>query len=219
MHIITSLTCATFTRKSLCFLIFAVFLELKKNKQTKQQHAGREHRHRKHRWTETSSLSFIHTKYTIHSDVVGILLARKTMRCTRRANIHLCLCEQVQMCASVYMAACTIHNYTVWLVQLYMLTAHADTRAPPNTQEWRSNEVRWDAAEQSVKPQLADTQLTTSVALFSNRGSLSDCIRRDGNSGVHWSWTQRDGEKKMHIWKSFTAAWDAKTRRWDIVMI
>lgn len=58
-----------------------------------------------------------------------------------------------------------------------------------------SNEVHGDAAEQSVKPQLADMQLTTSVALFLNRGSLSDCVRCKVNSDVRGSWTQRDAEE------------------------
>lgn len=99
------------------------------------------------------------------SAVVCILLARKTMRCTRRANIHLCLCKPVQACASVYKAEPTIHNYTL-CGSCNCTCTHTDTHARRNTREWGSNEVRGDTAGLSVNPQLADTQLTTSMTLF-----------------------------------------------------
>lgn len=45
------------------------------------------------------------------SNSLCILLPRKTMICTPRANIHLCMCKQVQTCISVYKKRLTIHNY------------------------------------------------------------------------------------------------------------
>lgn len=45
------------------------------------------------------------------SNSLCVLLPRKTMICTPRANIHLCMCKQVQTCISVYKKRLTIHNY------------------------------------------------------------------------------------------------------------
>lgn len=100
------------------------------------------------------------------------------MICTPRANIHLCVCKQVQTCVFLCTRRnplsittlraihrrCSMQPYRVFffLTWIHTLTC-THTQSPKSG---GSNEARGDTAELSVNPQLADTRPTTSMTPF-----------------------------------------------------
>lgn len=149
----------------------------------------------------------VHHLENAFSNCLCILLPRKTMICTPRANIHLCVCKQVQTCVFL----CTRRN------PLSITTLHAIHRRcsmqpyrgfffSPEYTHWRAHTHTHTISPKSgdlMRPveTLLNCQSTLSLLthsrqhhwlLFSNSGSLSNCIRCKENSEVHWTEKGRD---------------------------